>query len=118
MKAKGTFPYFIIPFPMIAIETRTSLSRFALKVAQITLSRKGRGWMRRYRKKRGSCVLFSSGMIMLLADDTSADAQVGGFAGALVGDEAYAIAVLLHHLAVAREYAVSRFQRAAEIELR
>jgi hypothetical protein len=45
MKAKGTFPYFIIPFPMIAIETRTSLSRFALKVAQITLSRKGRGFL-------------------------------------------------------------------------
>jgi hypothetical protein len=71
--------------------------------------------MRRYRRKRGSCVLFSSGMMMLLADDTSADAQVGGFAGALVGDEAYAVAVLLHQLAVAREYAVSSLQCAAEI---
>jgi hypothetical protein len=71
--------------------------------------------MRRYRKKRGGYLVFSSGIMMLRADDPSADAQVGGFARALVGDEAYAVAVLLHQLAVAREYAVSRFQRAAEI---
>ncbi len=74
--------------------------------------------MRRDRKKRGGCVLFSFGMIMLLADDPSANAQVGGFAGAFVGDEVYAVAVLLHQLAVAREHAVYRFQRAAEISVR
>jgi hypothetical protein len=52
---------------------------------------------------------------MLLARRSSADAQVGGFAGALVGDEAYAVAVLLHHLAVAREQLFTSFQCAAEI---
>ncbi len=47
--------------------------------------------------------------------NSSANAQVGRCAGALVGDEAQAVAVLLHQLAVAREYLVTRLHCAAEI---
>jgi hypothetical protein len=54
-------------------------------------------------------------VMVLLEDDPSANAQVRSFARAFVGDEAYAVAVLLYQLAVAREHPVSRFQRAAEI---
>jgi hypothetical protein len=52
---------------------------------------------------------------LLLADDTSANPQVRCVASAFVGDEADAVTVLLHQLAVAREYLATRFQCAAEI---
>ncbi len=52
---------------------------------------------------------------MPFADIGSPDTKIGGFSGALVGDEAYAVAVLLHQLAVAGEHLAARFQRAAEI---
>jgi hypothetical protein len=48
----------------------------------------------------------------------SADAQVGRFSGAFVGDEAQAVTLSLHHLAIAREYPVTGPQRAAEIAVR
>lgn len=45
----------------------------------------------------------------------SAYAQVGSGTRALVGGKSYAVAVLLHHLAVAWEHLATRFQGAAEI---